>query len=88
MIELFPFTSASSGLSEEINPSLKSNFATNGAATRLYFLSDAGLTDVTDAQPQLAKLLAEGLSISAPLAPSPFLDTSTLEALRSLGYVR
>ncbi len=59
------------------------------APARLYFLSDQGaLTDVTAAKPQLAKVLAAGLSLAPSTHAPPALDEATLEVLRSLGYVR
>ena len=59
------------------------------APLRLYFLSDeGGLRDVTSTQPQLAKLLAAGLSLAPSTHAPPELDEATIEVLRSLGYVR
>ena len=58
------------------------------APTRLYFLADGGgLSDVTDANPLLAKLLSAGLSIPSRSPPGPFVDEATMELLRSLGYI-
>ena len=59
------------------------------APIRLYLISDRGtLTDVTSEKPRLAKLLAAGLSLAPSTHAPPALDDATLEALRSLGYVR
>lgn len=59
------------------------------APPRLYLLSDkAGLTDVTAAKPQLAKLLAAGLSLAPSTHAPPIMDEATIEVMRSLGYVR
>ncbi len=59
------------------------------APPRLYLLSETGaMTDVSSAQPQLAKVMAAGLSLSPSTHAAPALDEATLEVLRSLGYVR
>jgi hypothetical protein len=59
------------------------------APLRLYFLSDQGaLTDVTATKPQLARVLAAGLSLAPTTHAPPAIDETTIEVLRSLGYVR
>ena len=59
------------------------------APIRLYLLDErGGVSDVTSAKPKLAKLLSAGLTISGASPPPQYLDESTVEALRSLGYIK